>query len=160
MRKVFSLILAFALICASTALVFADGSADNSFEAETRGSKTRYFTDDIGNKYKAVGTTSAAGSYGSAWTTGSIYRPLDNNYLNFYGVTVTVTANTAVTFTDYSTDTSTLSGSVPFYYPYLSAVAGNSFSFSNKLIYNLTCSHSVYTDHGGSVSFITLVLTQ
>ena len=160
MRKVLILILAFALIFASTALVFADGSADNSFDTETRGSKTKYFYDSIGNKYRVVGTTSASGSYGSAWTNGSIHYPLGGDYTNFMGVTVTVVASTAVTFTDNSSDFDTLSDSNTFNYDTGGKIVGGSHSFTGKLIYNLTCSHSAYTNHGGSVSFITLVLTQ
>lgn len=160
MHKFTSLILVLVLVLTSSALAFAEGPADNDFSIpEAKGGKTKYFYDDIGNRYKVVGSTTATGYYGSASTNGSIYRPLDNDYANFYGVTVTVTASVSVTFTDYTTDISTLSRIVPFNYPNSGAIAGNSHTF-DKMIYNLTCSHSAYTDHGGSVSFITSVLTQ
>ena len=160
MHKVISFILVLVLVLSSSALVFAEDSAEKDTAiSETRGSNTKYFYDNTGNRYKVVGTTTASGSYGSASTNGSLYRPLDNDYANFYGVTVTVTAGTAVTFTDYTTDYSTLSQTVPFAYPYTGAIAGNSYTF-DKLIYNLTCSHETYTNNGGSVSFVTLVLTQ
>ena len=156
MRKVISLLLVLALICASSVLVFADNPAEKDISnMGTRGKTTKYFYDNIGNRYKAVGQTTASGAYAYVSTTGSLYTYAAGDSANFNGIKVTVSVSATTTLTNYST-WNNLHDSQEFQKPTLSKVAEDNYTYTDYVM-NLTASHSMSTDHGGSVSFVTFV---
>ena len=162
MRKIISLILVLVMVFASSALAFAGESAENAI-SETRRKSTRYFYDDFGNYYQVVGQTKALGYYGYARTTGSVFSFAggDPGMYNNNNITVSGGAGTTVAFSDgYTTaNTWTLSDTFSFSSPDPWGQYENDNTFSAPVL-SVTCSHTMSTNHGGSVSFVTLALTQ
>lgn len=161
MQKVISLILILALICMSSVSVFAEGSAENDDSAYgPRGSSTKYFYDNTGNRYKVVGKTIAAGRTGYARTSGSVKSYAGGDPANFTGITVYGSQDAIVYFQDaYVTpNTYALDDSFSFISPLTNNECVKEFGFT-EIVSNVTCTHGMSTSNGGSISFITIALT-
>lgn len=164
MKKILSLMLAICLVFATSALVFADDTADNANNNERSSSSSNYWDYPIGNCFTVTGQSIASGYWGYASTTFKVKTYGGGVQSSVYGMTAYPRFSSLVGFSDgASSNTNTLTNntySIYFYSDGSNYTHGQSYGPSISYTFMspisiVSCNHTFSTSTGANGSFYT-----